>query len=205
MSDKNKPKISISLKEKWKEQMIVIQNKTGIKGNYFVLGLIVCVILVYLNIFESAITTLVGTLYPAFWTIKAIEKNELDEQKNWLTYWAVFGSFIIIDMFSPIVVKFIPFYVVMKVIFLIYLLIPGSGGCTFVYNLFVKRFIKKYEDKLDNVKNYIENATGDYAFNENSSNIKKGNKSKLKLNANFNIEDVQKTEQKKNNEEEKKE
>ena len=191
MSEQNKTKISISLKDKWNDKMQIIQNKTGIKGNIFVLGLLVCVILVYLNIFETAITTIVGTLYPGFWTIKSIEKNEFEDQKKWLTYWAVFGSFIILDMFSPIVVKFIPFYVVMKIIFLIYLLIPGSGGCTFIYNLFVKKIIKKYEPEFDKLINNIDNATESYIYN-NSPIQKKNTKSKLSLNNNFNIDDATK-------------
>ena len=184
----------ISLSEKWKEQMEIIQNKTGIKGNYFVLGLLICVILVYLNIFETAITTLVGTLYPGFWTIKAIEKEEKEEQKKWLTYWAVFGSFIIIDMFSPIVVKFIPFYVVMKVIFLIYLLLPGSSGCIIIYNLLVKKIIKKWEAPIDNIIKKIDESTGEYVYNENNITLlKKVSKSKLvRDNNKFNIEDAAK-------------
>jgi receptor expression-enhancing protein 5/6 len=191
MSEQSKTKISISLKDKWNDKMQIIQNKTGIKGNYFVLGLLVCVILVYLNIFETAITTIVGTLYPGFWTIKSIEKNEFEDQKKWLTYWAVFGSFIILDMFSPIVVKFIPFYVVMKIIFLIYLLIPGSGGCTFIYNLFVKKIIKKYEPEINKFINNIDNATGQYIYND-SPTQKKITKSKLVLDNNFNIDDAAK-------------
>ena len=191
MSEQSKTKISISLKDKWNDKMQIIQNKTGIKGNIFVLGLLVCVILVYLNIFETAITTIVGTLYPGFWTIKSIEKNEFEDQKKWLTYWAVFGSFIILDMFSPIVVKFIPFYVVMKIIFLIYLLIPGSGGCTFIYNLFVKKIIKKYEPEFDKLINNIDNATESYIY-KNSQIKKKNTKSKLSLNNNFNIDDATK-------------
>ena len=191
MSEQIKTKISISLKDKWNDKMQIIQNKTGIKGNIFVLGLLVCVILVYLNIFETAITTIVGTLYPGFWTIKSIEKNEFEDQKKWLTYWAVFGSFIILDMFSPIVVKFIPFYVVMKIIFLIYLLIPGSGGCTFIYNLFVKKIIKKYEPEINKFINNIDNATGQYIYND-SPTQKKITKSKLVLDNNFNIDDAAK-------------
>ena len=191
MSEQSKTKISISLKDKWNDKMQIIQNKTGIKGNIFVLGLLVCVILVYLNIFETAITTIVGTLYPGFWTIKSIEKNEFEDQKKWLTYWAVFGSFIILDMFSPIVVKFIPFYVVMKIIFLIYLLIPGSGGCTFIYNLFVKKIIKKYEPEINKFINNIDNATGQYIYND-SPIQKKITKSKLVLDNNFNIDDAAK-------------
>ena len=150
-----KPK-QISLKEKWKKQMILIEEKTGIKGIYVVILLILSVICVYLNIFDTIITNLVGTLYPAFWTIKSIENNALEEQKNWLIYWAVFGSFVLMDMFSPIIVKFIPVYFVMKIMLLIWLLMPGSYGCIFVYNLIVKKIIRKYENKMDKIVNNIE-------------------------------------------------
>ena len=138
----------ISLFEKWQEEMNLIQEKTGIKGIYVVLALILSVIFVYLNIFDSIITNLVGTLYPAFWTIKSIEKNDQSEQKNWLTYWAVFGFFILIDMFSPIIVKFIPFYLVLKILFLIWMFMPGTNGSKFIYEVFVKRILKKYAHKI---------------------------------------------------------
>ena len=150
-----KPK-QISLLEKWNNQMALIQEKTGIKGIYVVSGLILCVIFVYFNIFDTIITNLVGTLYPAFWTIKSIENNELKEQKNWLTYWAVFCSFILVDMFSPIIIKFVPFYFVMKIIFLIYLLIPGSHGCAIIYNLIVKKILRKYENELEIIVTNVE-------------------------------------------------
>ena len=56
----------ISLLEKWQKQMNLIQEKTGIKGIFIILGLVLCVTFVYFNIFDSIITNLVGTLYPAF-------------------------------------------------------------------------------------------------------------------------------------------
>ena len=158
-----KPK-QISLLEKWQEEMNLIQQKTGIKGIYVVLALILSVVLVYYNIFDSVITNLVGTLYPAFWTIKSIEKDDLSEQKNWLTYWAVFGFFILIDMFSPIIVKFIPFYLVMKILFLIWMFMPGTNGSKLFYEIVVKKILKKYETKIDvvvkNVGEVFQNEEG---------------------------------------------
>ena len=156
MAEVKKEVKQVSLLEKWNNQMKLIQEKTGIKGIYVVIGLILSVIFVYLNIFDTIITNLIGTLYPAFWTIKSIESNDLKDQKNWLTYWAVFGSFILVDMFSPVIIKFIPFYFVMKIMFLIYLLMPGSHGCAIIYNLIVKKILRKYEDKLDNVVSNLE-------------------------------------------------
>ena len=150
-----KPK-KISLYEKWQNQMILIQEKTGIKGIYVVFGLILCVIFVYLNIFDTVITNVLGTLYPAFWTIKSIENDDLEDQKNWLTYWAVFGSFVLIDMFSPIIVKFIPFYFVLKIIFLIMLFMPGSRVGPFIYDILIKKILGKYEDKIDDAVNKVD-------------------------------------------------
>ena len=175
----------ISLIEKWQNEMNLIQEKTGIKGIYVVLGLIVSVILVYLNIFDSVITNLVGTLYPAFWTIKKIEKNDLFEQRNWLTYWAVFSFFVLIDMFSPIFVKFIPFYLVLKILFLIWMFMPGTNGNKFMYNKVVKKILKKYEKEADeflkNVGGVLRNEDDYKRFNRKNTNLDEINKTVLDL------------------------
>ena len=169
--EKQKP---ISLLEKWQNEMNIIQEKTGIKGIYVVLGLIVCVILVYLNIFDSVITNLVGTLYPAFWTIKSIEKNDFSEQKNWLTYWAVFSFFVLIDMFSPIIVKFVPFYLVLKILFVIWMFMPGTNGSKLFYNKVVKKILKKYSSELDilfrNMGGVLKNEDNYKRFHKKISN-----------------------------------
>ena len=184
----------ISLLEIWQNQMILIQEKTGIKGIYVVIGLVLSVIFVYLNIFDTIITNLVGTLYPAFWTIKSIENDDLQDQKNWLTYWAVFGSFILVDMFSPIIVKFIPFYFVMKILFLIWLFMPGSNGCKIIYNLIVKKILRKYEDKIDTVVNNMGEVK-DFVFNEEVNKSKNTKLSKLKKMDEMNMADAVKAAQ----------
>jgi len=178
MTEKEKPK-KISLIEKWNNQMALIKEKTGIRGIYVVIALILSVFFVYLNVFDTIITNLVGTLYPAFWTIKSIETNNLKDQKNWLTYWAVFGFFILVDMFSPIIIKFIPFYFVFKIIFLIWLFMPGSSGCTIIYNLVVKKILRKYEDELDNAVNKIKVVINENNIEQEKKNNKKLNKLKF--------------------------
>ena len=208
---KEKPK-QISLLEKWQEEMDLIQKQTGIKGIYVVLALIFSVILVYYNIFDSVITNLVGTLYPAFWTIKSIEKNDLSEQKNWLTYWAVFGFFILIDMFSPIIVKFIPFYLVMKILFLIWMFMPGTNGSKLFYEIVVKKILKKYESKMDvvvkNVGEVFQNEE-DYNYDRLQKRIKNKNNQDLNLDSNYRssilgkIKETEKEEKEGNNEQNK--
>ena len=141
------PQIKFSIVEKWKEIMNSIKEKTGIDGIYVTIFLSICVFFVYLGILGSLITSLVGTLYPGFSTIKAIQKNK--NKKEWLTYWVVFGSFLIFDMFSNIIVKFIPFYFVMKILFLIWMFIPGSNGCRLVYEFLIIKVMTPLEQIFD--------------------------------------------------------
>ena len=143
-----KIQIQYSIVDKWKEIMKAIKEKTGIDGIYVVLFLLVCVILVYLGIFGTLITNMVGTLYPGFSTIKTMEKNP-SKKKEWLTYWVVFGFFIIVDMFSGIIMKIIPFYFVLKILFLIWMFLPGSSGCYLVYYYVILKLFKSIEDKVD--------------------------------------------------------
>ena len=187
---KNEEKKKISLYEKWQNQMILIQEKTGVKGIYVVILLIICVFLVYLNIFDTVITNLLGTLYPAFWTIKSIENDDLAEQKNWLTYWAVFGSFVLIDMFSPVIVKIIPFYFVFKIIFLIMLFMPGSKVGPFIYGILVKKILGKYEDKIDNAFDQMDEILKHNNNDSNDNSSIKAKKLKLKNLKNMDIADA---------------
>ena len=140
-------KYKISIVEKWKEIMKAIKEKTGIDGLYVILFLLVCVILVYLGIFGDLITNMVGTLYPGFCTIKAMEKKQ--NKKEWLTYWVIFGTFIIVDTFSNIIMKIVPFYFVLKILFLIWMFLPGSNGCKLVYNFLIFNLFKSIENYVD--------------------------------------------------------
>ena len=170
-----KIQIQYSIVDKWKEIMKAIKEKTGIDGIYVVLFLLVCVILVYLGIFGTLITNMVGTLYPGFSTIKTMEKNP-SKKKEWLTYWVVFGFFIIVDMFSGIIMKIIPFYFVLKILFLIWMFLPGSSGCYLVYYYVILKLFKSIEDKVDFFFSESKKIT-----NQVIKDTKKGGVEKMKL------------------------
>ncbi len=165
----------ISLVDKWYEIMKIIENKTGIHGGIVISGLIIALIIVYFNIFDAdaLITNLVGTIYPAFWTMKSIETNSKDD-KHWLTYWICFAFFNIIETFSGFILRFIPFYFFLKIIFLIWLF---SHGSFYVYQLLVVRIFKSFENDIDKATNSVKNYTNEFVKNDNFDgyqNFKKG-------------------------------
>lgn len=150
----------ISLLDKYYEHLEVIQKKTGVPGKYVIGGLILSVFFVSLGFLERFITNIVGTIYPAYWTMKSIESKDNDD-KQWLTYWVVFASFTIIDMFSGFLLNFIPFYFFFKIVFLIWLFMPNSQGSTIIYHLLVVRVFKSFEQDIDEAGEKI----GEYTRN----------------------------------------
>ena len=204
MEDKNKTENrQISLVEKFKERMNDIEQKTGIKGYIVVIFLIISVFLVYLNIFDTVITNLIGTLYPAFWTIKSIEKGNLEEEKHWLTYWAVFGFFIVIDMFNPIISKVLPFYFILKIFFLILMFIPGLEFCNFIYKFIYTYFLIKYQYIFQELEEKFDEDI--FAFEEPKHKKIGVNKNNLTKNEEVNMEAPAKAGDETNNEEKKEE
>lgn len=154
-----------SLVKKIKEQIQLIQEKTGINGYVFIGLLILSLIFVYFNLFENLITNIIGTVYPTFWTIKSIESKD-GKAIHWLIYWIIFSSFILLDFFSGFVVKIIPFYFIMKICFLIWLQWPESKGCDIIFSYVINNIFESIEEELDEYVQEVKDVSNDYVFNE---------------------------------------
>ena len=137
------------LKAWFKKEIDLISEKTGVDGKIISTVLLISSIFCFINLFSKYITCLVGVTLPAYWSIKAIESPQYDDDKQWLTYWAIYGLFTLLDQFANIILRIFPFYFIFKIIFLIWCFMPNTMGALFIYNKFVAPYFKKYEDKID--------------------------------------------------------
>jgi len=162
------------------EHMNIIEKKTEINPKVLVGGLVVALILTTTKWFSSYVTCLVGVLCPTYLSLKAIESPEDDDDKQFLTYWVVYGLFSVIDIFTAFLIKVIPFYYTFKLGFLIWLFMPNFKGAVFVYNKLVGPLFRKYEGKFDSGVDKIINRGEKIAekamdaFEENKAKIIKG-------------------------------
>ena len=102
--------------------------------------------------FAEEITNLIGTLYPVFGSLKAIESLDLDEDVQWLCYWVIFFLFQILDMFSGWILLLFPFYFVFKLCVLLWLLLPVTKGARLVYYNLIKEMMLTLETELVELK-----------------------------------------------------
>lgn len=82
------------------------------------------------------LSNLIGFLYPAYASIKAVESVRKDDDTKWLTYWVVFSFITLIEFPAEIILQWIPFYCLIKVsLYLIKIKIK------FLTNIFLPSFI----------------------------------------------------------------
>ena len=119
-------------------------------------GLALVVLFIVFGVGASLLTNIIGVAYPAFMSFVALESEGADDDKLWLTYWVVFGSFTIVDQFAGIILRLIPFYYVLKVGMLIWMFHPSTQGAITLYDNFVLPFVKQYESQIDELSKKTE-------------------------------------------------
>lgn len=61
------------------------------------------------------LSNLIGFLYPAYASIKAVESSGKEDDTKWLTYWVVFSFITLVEFPAEIILQWIPFYSLLKV------------------------------------------------------------------------------------------
>lgn len=144
LHDKNQP---------WTHALDWAEGKTGIKRLY--LFMILVVMLGLYMVFGYAaqlLCNIIGFLYPAYRSIKALESPNKDDDTKWLTYWVVFALFSIIEYFSDILLYWFPFYWLFKCIFHVWCFVPiENNGSAVIYNRVIRPNFLKHQEKVDNV------------------------------------------------------
>ena len=100
---------------------------------------------------------LLGIAYPCFMTLFSLETEQADDDKQWLTYWVVFGLLSLVDQFAGAILHAIPFYYALKMALLVWLFHPSTQGAGTVYDNVVYPLWKEHEGKIEEVSRQIEN------------------------------------------------
>mmetsp|Transcript_19954 Transcript_19954/g.36194 ORF Transcript_19954/g.36194 Transcript_19954/m.36194 type:complete len:186 (-) Transcript_19954:391-948(-) len=106
-------------------------------------------ILLFFGIGAGSLCSIVGFVYPAFKSFEAIESQVRGDDTQWLIYWTVYAFFSVIEVFVDYLLYWIPFYYAFKLAFLLWAMLPQTKGAKFIYDSFLKDFLKKNESKID--------------------------------------------------------
>jgi len=141
-------------------------------------AILISAVCVVLFVGLGGLTGLCGFAYPAFKSFQAIETKNKGDDTQWLVYWVIFALFSIVETFvgasfviveepfcstksslvahlfyssfhTDFVLYWIPFYYAFKLAFLLWCMLPQTRGAMFLYESFLRDFLKKNESKID--------------------------------------------------------
>jgi len=98
---------------------------------------------------QAAVCNAIGFFYPLFQSFKALRTDNKQDDTQWLTYWMVYGSFTLVESFTDVLFRWIPFYYLFKVLGLVWLYLPSTRGATVVFSTLIQPFLKKHESQID--------------------------------------------------------
>ncbi|KAF8926830.1 TB2/DP1, HVA22 family-domain-containing protein [Dissophora ornata] len=131
-------------------QLNRFQALTGVPKTYLALGGgAFMVLMIFFNFAGKLLSNILGWVYPAYRSFKALETPALDDDKQWLTYWTVYGFVAIIESFTDILLYWFPFYFFLKTVFLLWLMIPSFNGAATIYNRILRPFLVQHRDEID--------------------------------------------------------
>ncbi len=82
--------------------------------------------------------------------VLAVESTATHDDTEWLIYWIVFASFGIVEYVGYAFFHSLPFYWLVKCLFLIWLMAPGEkGGSHVLYHRLIRPFVLKHHPVVD--------------------------------------------------------
>ncbi|KAJ3282982.1 hypothetical protein BCR33DRAFT_720585 [Rhizoclosmatium globosum] len=177
-------------------QIIELEKKTNIPKAYLVGGFLAFTFFfIFFNVFGEIIATLLGVLWPAYQSFKAIDKQDKALTTKWLTYWVVYGFLSIIELFSDVLLYWIPYYYAFKALLVVYLVHPRFDGAIVVYNNILEPYLDKNDEKIDENLAKIKKKVSQIFDGENETdqpldNIKEGVEDLLKHKVAGGVEDM---------------
>nr|XP_033807857.1 receptor expression-enhancing protein 1 isoform X3 [Geotrypetes seraphini] len=100
-------------------------------------------------IISRLVVLIFGTLYPAYYSYKAVKSKDIKEYVKWMMYWIIFALFTTVETFTDIFLSWFPFYYELKIAFVAWLLSPYTRGSSLLYRKFVHPTLSSKEKDID--------------------------------------------------------
>ncbi|KAL4640985.1 receptor expression-enhancing protein 3-like [Arapaima gigas] len=98
---------------------------------------------------SRAVVLVFGTLYPAYYSYKAVKTKNVKEYVRWMMYWIVFALYTVVETLTDLSLSWFPLYYEIKIAFVVWLLSPYTRGASLIYRKFLHPLLSSKEREID--------------------------------------------------------
>lgn len=98
---------------------------------------------------SRSVVLVFGTLYPAYYSYKAVKTKNVKEYVRWMMYWIVYALYTVVETVTDLTLAWFPLYYELKVAFVIWLLSPYTRGASLIYRKCLHPLLSSREREID--------------------------------------------------------
>ena len=125
--------------------------KTGQPRIYILLGAIAIGFILISATLGLSFVSNVFAFYPLYQSFKALRTQNPTDDQFWLTYWVVYATLALVESLMGGGLFWLPFYHVLKIVFLVWCFHPSSKGALVIYQRVLQPLFSQVEAKVDEV------------------------------------------------------
>ncbi|KAI5861443.1 TB2/DP1, HVA22 family-domain-containing protein [Durotheca rogersii] len=107
------------------------------------------------DIIPKLLSSVASFLFPLFASYKALKTSDPTQLTPWLMYWSVLSCALLAESWVEFVLVWIPFYSYMRLVFLLYLVLPQTQGARVLYETYLYPYLSENESAIEE---FIANA-----------------------------------------------
>ncbi|SPQ26765.1 c945d759-008e-4e30-82d6-eab7f45118e1 [Thermothielavioides terrestris] len=101
------------------------------------------------DIFAKLLSSVASILFPLFASYKALKTSDPAQLTPWLMYWVVLACVLLVESWTEWFLVWIPFYAYIRLLFLLYLVLPQTQGARLIYEEYVHPRLEENETAIE--------------------------------------------------------
>ncbi|KAK3682362.1 HVA22 family TB2/DP1 protein [Podospora appendiculata] len=101
------------------------------------------------DIFAKLLSSIASFLFPLFASYKALQTADPAQLTPWLMYWVVLACALLVESWTEWILVWIPFYAYIRLLFLLYLVLPQTQGARIIYQTHLHPWLEENEGAIE--------------------------------------------------------
>ncbi|KAK3897678.1 TB2/DP1, HVA22 family-domain-containing protein [Staphylotrichum tortipilum] len=101
------------------------------------------------DIFAKLLSSAASFLFPLFASYKALKTGDPTQLTPWLMYWVVLACVLLVESWTEWFLVWIPFYAYIRLLFLLYLVLPQTHGARDIYLQYIHPRLEENETAIE--------------------------------------------------------